>query len=354
MNGIFLHTSWRSSGTWLWETLRGKPEFMGFYEPLHEFLPGISARGIAAIHSNNWQSRHPAMARPYFDEYLPLLQRSKISWRRKGVAQGNTAFAFDRFFMEPNELHEELYRYIKQLCDLAYAAGQLPVLKFARSQGRFAWFAKHFPDVKHALLIRQPWLQFRSGWRCMVEDKNPYFIAAPFMVLERNAALPEVAALIMALGLPVRAACHPMLPRLKHWIRAVPGMDAKILYRAAFALWLLNTTHALPAAALVLDGDAAPADIAAPFGLEMGTAQRPLPSPFSIPPAMALADIRACHDIALAALRHRLNPALPKRLEHWLAAAEAHAACDLAASFQTISPTFNFWRRMAGRLKFAA
>src|SRR5580698_7486356 len=146
MNGIFLHASWRSSGTWLWERLRSQPEYMGFYEPLHEALPSLTLRKIASSQTSNWQSRHTEMSRPYFAEYAPLLKRSKIFRYRRGVALAHRSFSFDRFFMEKADRHEKLYRYIKQLCNTAQMAGKRPVLKFARSQGRFSWVAAQFPD----------------------------------------------------------------------------------------------------------------------------------------------------------------------------------------------------------------
>lgn len=353
MNGIFLHTSWRSSGTWLWERLRSQPEYMGFYEPLHEALPSLSLRRIALCRTSNWQSRHTEMTRPYFAEYAPLLKTSKIFQFRRGVALAEPSFSFDRFFMEKDERHEKLYFYIKQLCDTARMAGKQPVLKFARSQGRFSWLAAHFPDYTHALLIRQPWTQFRSGWRCMVEGENPYFVAVPFLLLERNIATPDVAALVQALDLPVRPSFGPPIRTLKYWVSMARRIDAITLYKASFALWLLNIAHALPEAALVLDGDGPLAEMLAPFGLEAGARQRPHPGTFNLRPLMNVAAIRSCHDKAVAALAYRLDPILKNRLEYWLSAAEAQAARDLAVHVQmrALAPVTGFLHRAADAVR---
>jgi hypothetical protein len=353
MDGIFLHASWRSSGTWLWERLRNQPSCMGFYEPLHEYLPGMTARRIAGMRSTSWQSRHPEMATPYFAAYTPLLNGARPF--RKGVKGAAPGFSFDRFFLGADESHPELQAYIQQLCDVAHAAGQTPVLKFARSQGRLAWFAANFPTYRHALLLRQPWTQFRSGWRCLAEDENPYFLAAPFMVLERNTNSPDVAALIAALGLPIQPSTAPILARLKHWLATIRSTSPETLYKAAFALWLLNAIHALPAATLVLDGDAPPSTIAAPFGLDAGHAQRPPAITPGRPPHLTSSAVQSCHAAALAALAHRLTPALRARISPWLAAAEVQAARDLAVHIQVraLAPAPGLLRRAAGRLRLA-
>ncbi len=109
----------------------------------------------------------------------------------------------------------------------------------------------------------------------------------------------------------------------------------------------------------MLDGDAAPADMAAPFGLKASTAQRPHAGRLKFRPQLTLADVRACHATALAALAvlvHRLDPALWSQVEHWIAPAEAQAAHDLAAHVQVraLGPALGLLRRTAMRLKLIA
>jgi len=350
MNGIFLHSCWRSSGTWLWEKLRTQPQHLGFYEPLHEFLPGMTAPRITALHSAGWRSRHPPMSQPYFAEYTPLLQDSRILPYRKGVTGAETSFSFHRFFMSAQQRHEKLYAYINGLCDAAHAANRLPVLKFARSQGRLGWFARNFPQHQHALLIRQPWSKFRSAWRCLLEDGNPYFMAAPFMVLERNQHEPAVARLIRALALPFPTGALG-LRNLNGWMRRARRMEPRMLYRATLALWLLNTASALPEAELVLDADAPPAELASQFGLELAPAEQRPAATLRQRPLMTLAEIRACHGIGLKALAP--EPDLRNRLEFWLAAAEAEAARDLAPELDipTLPRAPGFLCRAAARAR---
>lgn len=198
MDGIFLHTGWRSSGTWLWQKLRATPHAMGFYEPLHETLPTITPAEIARLSPRSWASRHGAAPAPYFLEYGSLLQPGL-----RGVPLALPRFAFNRFFLEAGDEDAPLAAYIGQLAALARAQGRQPVFKFTRSQGRLPWFRANFPQCRHIALIRQPWTQFRSAWRCHAQDGNKYFLAAPFLVLERNRGHRDVAALIRRFALPV-------------------------------------------------------------------------------------------------------------------------------------------------------
>jgi hypothetical protein len=352
MDGIFLHASWRSSGTWLWEKLRAQPGKMGFYEPLHEFLPDMTAKMMGVLGDDAWDSRHPTLSKPYFAEYNTLL-KSNIFGVKRGVANASQRLSFDRFFLDADARHDQLYAYIKQLCDTAHAAGAIPVMKFARSQGRMPWFVKNFPNYTHALILRQPCSQFSSGWRCLVEDENAYFLATPFVVLERNLDNPIVRRLVGRFGLPVmpRALGSPVW-RLKHWIRRVRTLDAKTMYQAALCLWLLNTARALPDATFVMDGDSPSAQMAALFGIEADNTARPAAAPASSRPPLHLADIRACHATAMAAMHDELDPSVRARINHWLEQAEFTAADQqiTLTEFRRPAPAPSLLQRAAARL----
>jgi hypothetical protein len=275
------------------------------------------------------------MALPYFTEYEPLLNKTVLPSFRRGVALASTGFAFDRFFLGKIDLHETLFAYVQSLCAAAHATGKQPVIKFARSQGRLPWFVQNFPGYQHALLIRQPWNQFRSGWRCLVEDKNAYFLAVPFVVLERNAAHPDVEPLIRALGLPIVPVLQEQpMRRLKFWLGKIWSIDAKTSYKASFALWLLSIVSAVPAATLLLDGDATSAEMAASFDLDIGKTIRPATTRLSSRPDLNLLEIRSCHETARAACAAVINPAVNVRIEEWLHAAETAAAADLGGPVQ--------------------
>src|ERR1700709_2606839 len=114
MDGIFLHAGWRTGGTWLWGRLRAHSGVTGFYEPLHEALPSITAEQIALIKSDNWQSRHTELGKPYFNEFIPLLKLSTV-----GVPGAKSEFSFDRYFLAPNDRQADLFRYVGSLCRMA-------------------------------------------------------------------------------------------------------------------------------------------------------------------------------------------------------------------------------------------
>lgn len=323
MEGLFLHTGWRSSGSWLWQRLRDQPGHMGFYEPLHEFLPIINPEQLAALSPQSWASRHGSTVAPYFAEYAPLL-------RHRGVQLAQKRFAFDRFFLSAAAQDEALTAYFTQLTALAREQGKIPVFKCTRTQGRLPWFRAQFPHWRHVALIRQPWTQFRSAWRCHTQDHNPYFLAAPFMVLERNAGHLDAGALARSFGLPLGWGRYlPVSVRLRGWKLAVQLLDARTLYKAHFALWLLNTLAACGAADAVLDGDAPPAQLAGAFGLEAGRGARPAFAPPPYWPGLTAASLRRIHETGLKTLAYRTSPAMAARLRHWLEAAEAVAARDL-------------------------
>jgi hypothetical protein len=323
--GLFLHTGWRSSGTWLWQQLRDTKEYMGFYEPLHEFLPTMSRQNLHNLSPQSWGSRHGKTLSPYFAEYEMLLRPDG-----KGVQLAQRRFAFSRFFMDAAACDDELSAYFNNLADLARTQRQLPAFKCTRTLGRLAWFQGQFPQMRHVALIRQPWAQFRSAWRCYAADGNKYFLATPFLVLERNTAHADVAALTQRFGLPLGWGRHmPLAARLKAWKLAVRLLDSGTLYKAHISLWLLNTLSACGAADLVLDGDAPPTELANALGLNVGPEVRPVfPSPPSWP-KLTPERLRCFHDLALETLAHRISPATTQMLRGWLGAAEDMAERDL-------------------------
>ncbi len=321
MTGIFLHTTWRSAGTWVWEELRNQPQTIGFYEPLHEALATLDRHCIEGRHAGAWASRHPAQRKPYFAEYAECLGRSG-----HGVAGADTRFGFDHYLLDEDEADAGLRRYIQSLCDHAARQGRRPVFKCVRSQGRVSWFRLAFPGYRHIGIVRQPYAQFTSAWHCLTRH-NPYFVAMPFLVLERNAGHPAVAALIAALGLPVAASTFsPLGWRMRRWVRTAATLSAETLYRGAFALWLLNARQTLTLPELY-DGDE-PARLAASMRISPGTR----PPPIIGRPLIPDEAMHAIHTAGFAAVAPWLGEAA-KEVPAWLARAEAsaHAACRHAA-----------------------
>src|SRR6202000_2312616 len=93
---VFLHTGWRSAGTWVWSRLRELDTVTGFYEPLSNVLADLSVADVGASRPT-LTSGHPPLEQPYFDEYRPFLQDGA-----RGVNGYRRRFSIDRFAREPD------------------------------------------------------------------------------------------------------------------------------------------------------------------------------------------------------------------------------------------------------------
>ncbi len=247
---IFLHTGWRSRGTWIWTALRADPRVMGLYEPLHEAMAGLTPEGIATSRPDSWFSGHPAMA-PYWSEFAGMLRPDA-----PGVPGYHAAFATENAFAGATETAPELAAYLGGLLRHAAAAGRVPVVKFCRSMGRVAWMRATFPQALHAVVLRRPDAQWASALRQMEVRDNPYFVAMPLLALARNADAPVVARACRALRVP--------LPRLR---QADPARAAETCrqmvdhlswadrYGAFLAHWMAGALSALATDCLVMDAD---------------------------------------------------------------------------------------------------
>jgi hypothetical protein len=198
---IFLHSGWRSCGTWLWEALRECRTVRAYYEPLHEDLDSLDRAALTRFSPGSWDSGHSPGA-PYFAEYLPRLRHNMFG-DRPGIRGYEQRFAFDDYFRDPDDDDPALHAYLQGLIEAARAEGRVPVLKFCRSLGRVPWMARHFPDAMHAVVLRDPVTQWLSARRQMEVMKNRYFVLAPFVILARNAAHPLVADALARLDVPM-------------------------------------------------------------------------------------------------------------------------------------------------------
>jgi hypothetical protein len=249
--GLFLHAGWRSCGTWMWERLREHDGVRGFYEPLHEDLSTLRARDVGLLRPDSWKSGHGKGA-PYFAEFTPLLRAGG-----KGVRGHERRFAFDRFFLRDEEDDRGLEAYLRGLMGSAAAEGRLPVMKFCRSLGRVRWLEARFPDVAHAVILRDPAAQWRSARRQMEQNKNRYFVLAPFIILARNADQPLLAAAMdrLAVKLPPRLGDGLDVTTDVCW-RHVQKLSWQDRFRGFLALWVASSIAALEGQAALIDADA--------------------------------------------------------------------------------------------------
>ena len=245
---VFLHTGWRSAGTWLWSRCRELGNVQAFYEPLHEVASTLRRSDIARIRPGSWQSNHGETA-PYFEEYRELIPRF-----RRGIPLYDPSFAFDDFFIGPDQDAPALEAYLAGLLASAELAGRVGVLKFCRSLGRVGWMEARFPQALHAVVLRDPVAQWHSCLRLLTNERNRYFTLAPSLVLARNAANPLVQRATAMLGVRL-----PQLdsPNLAYGIETVwrhlRRQDDAERYRAFLAYWTLTALSAVQGRAMVID-----------------------------------------------------------------------------------------------------
>jgi hypothetical protein len=246
---VFLHTGWRSAGTWLWSRFRALPGVQAYYEPLHTTLAS-RPRVLLDARSDSWASGHPAMEAPYFQEYLPLMARHwwrLRRWgRREGVRHYDEAFEIDRFNQVPPDA-EALARYLDHLLQHAERQQRTPVLKFCRSMGRMAWMMQRYPQAAHVAVLRHPIEQYASMRTQLLQHDNPGFFEMGLQVLCANRGVPRVARVLSALDCP--------LPARLEGPAQVRARTDSAHYRAFLALWLLQVLAIAPSVSAVVDSD---------------------------------------------------------------------------------------------------
>ncbi|MCC8394610.1 hypothetical protein LJ656_18625 [Paraburkholderia sp. MMS20-SJTR3] len=247
---VFLHTGWRSAGTWVWSRLRELERAAGFYEPLSNVLADLNLADVAASRPT-LTSGHPPLAAPYFDEYRPFLRDGA-----RGVAGYDRRFSIDRFTREPDATFPALQRYLRALCEHTAARQRVPVFKFCRTGGRLPWLKRAFADALHVGVLRNPASQFASGWQLRQQWSNAFFVAAPFRVLGLNQTDPLVREALGVCGVRL----PPLAPTTEdayalgceQYARTVDSDNA---YRAFIALWILCALRMGEGVDLLVDMD---------------------------------------------------------------------------------------------------
>jgi hypothetical protein len=250
---VFLHTGWRSAGTWVWSRLRELDRVTGFYEPLSNVLADLSPADVSASRPT-LTSGHPPLAAPYFDEYRPFLREGL-----RGVEGYRRSFSLDRFAGTPDAEFPALQAYLRNLCERTTEGSSVPVLKFCRSSGRLPWLRQAFPQAMHAGVLRNPASQFASGWLLAQQWSNPFFVAAPFRVLGLNRSDPLVGQAIEICGVSLPPATpatstsdDAYAMACEQYARTAEGNNA---YRAFLALWILCALRMAEGVDLLIDMD---------------------------------------------------------------------------------------------------
>jgi hypothetical protein len=249
---VFLHTGWRTAGTWLWSRFREMPDVEAYYEPLHEVLEGIT---LARIHSFSWDQRasgHPALAQPYFHEFAPLLRPGC-----GGVERHRADFAIKDFFADALTPLPDLRAYIELLLDFADRRHRQPVLKFCRSVGRVGWMQHNFPDAAHVVVVRNPAAQFASALHQHQRHGNPYFLVMPLLVLSHNWNNPRVMQAVDHFGvrLPLMSVDRSRGVAEPAWREHLRRTGPEDWYRGFLAFWALGMLSIPATVDCVLDSE---------------------------------------------------------------------------------------------------
>ena len=186
---VFIHSSWRTGSTWLWEKLRQAPTTIAYCEIFHERLARCD---IAEMRDNDfarWNSKHPEGA-PYFLEFGPLIGAN-------GAVRGYApSMAVDDFMPEggvAGPLTSAEQAYLEGLIGAALARRRVPVLTDTRTLGRFSAIAKACPG-RQVLLVRNifhQWASYSEQWA----QGNDYFFHMQWRTIEAARRDPFVALL---------------------------------------------------------------------------------------------------------------------------------------------------------------
>ena len=187
---VFVHSSWRTSSTWLWSKLRQARTTVAYYEIFHERLCDCSVDDFRQRDDSRPHSKHPEAA-PYFLEFASLIEP-------QGIVRGfDRSMAFERF-VPAGGLHGSLgadqEAYVNSLIQSAYARGKIPVLTDTRTLGRFNALVDAFPG-RHVLLVRNAfhhWASYTEQWA----DGNDYFFAMLFKTIESSRHDPFIRVLV--------------------------------------------------------------------------------------------------------------------------------------------------------------
>ena len=167
---VFLHSSFRTGSTWLWQKLRSAPTTLAYYECFNEYLATVTPRQARDVNSFVWDSRHPPGA-PYFLEYLPIIEPEG------GIAGFDQSIPYRHFVPQTSadgDLEPVDKVHVDRLVSAAWSKMRIPVLTCTRSLGRARALRRSFGG-KSIFLHRNLFHQWASYcWQA--EAQNTFFI----------------------------------------------------------------------------------------------------------------------------------------------------------------------------------
>jgi hypothetical protein len=175
---VFLHSSFRTSSTWLWTRFRADGRALAYNEVFNDLLARLTP-GAALTHDPaSWRSGHPP-TEPYFLEFVPLIVPPR------GVRLYDPAMALERYLPQGGaggDVSAPERAYVASLIEHARNLGRVPVLSDTRTLARLPGLKRAFGG-HHIFLCRNLFHQ----WNSYVTQQyagNPFFVATVVEVLQ--------------------------------------------------------------------------------------------------------------------------------------------------------------------------
>jgi hypothetical protein len=245
---VFLHGGWRCGSTYVWSRFRECAQTLCFYEPFHEGLARCNAKRIRRDTTLTWNSRHPLLSRPYWEEYLPLLRGVGL----RGVRGYREEFAVANYFPDERGPAQPL-RYLSRLAQEAQRSGKQPVFGFSRSLARAAAIKRALGGL-HIVIRRNPRQQWLSCRSYRVAEGTVYFELCHFLILALAPVDSPAGVYARHLGLP-----RPPPGRFRNQFRFMQQqlgpLTDELSYRAFIGVHQLSHEAAACSADLTIDVD---------------------------------------------------------------------------------------------------
>lgn len=245
---IFLHSSWRAASTYVWAKFRQRSDAYCYFEPLNEHLFTATAEVVDRFVP--WPfANHPPLGAPYFEEFRPLILRSRDGVG--GIPGFPSHLTFGQYCATSEDSLPDLGAYLANLAALAARLGRRPVYGFVRTDLRVAWFRARMPGA-HIFIRRDPRRQFLSMLRQAVQG-NPYFLQRGTVILRHNMDDPAFAPLLSSIALPALLESSGLRGAFRG--KLVDETVLRRLYLIFYFLWLLARKLGEPQCHLVIDID---------------------------------------------------------------------------------------------------
>jgi hypothetical protein len=177
---VFLHSSFRTSSTWLWSKFRANDRAIAFYEVFHPVLATLKPEQIQHYRPDNWPSKHPNVG-PYFLEFAPLLSKSggiEGFCPEMGVSHAIPGGGLQ------SAVADQESAYVRRLVWLAQAQSRTPVLTCKRSLGRISAL-KASVDCWHMFSFRNLYHQWLS-YLSQAQKGFSYFLGTTMEAVTKN------------------------------------------------------------------------------------------------------------------------------------------------------------------------